>query len=178
MIRHLLKLVWHRKRANALITIEIFACFLIVFVVATFSVSLWSRWHAPLGFDWRNVWVMSVVSNVSHDVSGMHSTADVPAEMRTHAQQSADDVARLLRELKAFPQVEVAAAGAMTPYANRTWESVMEAGGRRVEVTGDNVTDDYVDPPQRRCPAREAGLRGPCRRPWGGSARHRRGVAP
>ena len=35
MIRHLLKLVWNRKRANTLILVEIFISFLVVFVVAT-----------------------------------------------------------------------------------------------------------------------------------------------
>jgi hypothetical protein len=33
MIRHLAKLVWHRKRANALLVLEIFTSFLVVFAV-------------------------------------------------------------------------------------------------------------------------------------------------
>ena len=32
MIRHLLRLVWNRKRANALIVAEIFVSFLVIFV--------------------------------------------------------------------------------------------------------------------------------------------------
>ena len=35
MIRHLLKLVWNRKRSNALIAVEIFISFLVVFGVVT-----------------------------------------------------------------------------------------------------------------------------------------------
>ena len=34
MMRHLLKLVWRRKRASGLIMVEIFLSFLVVFIVA------------------------------------------------------------------------------------------------------------------------------------------------
>ena len=40
MIRHLLKLVWHRKRANALVILEIFFSFLVMAVVLTAAASL------------------------------------------------------------------------------------------------------------------------------------------
>ena len=40
MIRHLLKLVWARKRANALLIVEIFFSFLVVFAVVTLAVSM------------------------------------------------------------------------------------------------------------------------------------------
>jgi len=35
VIRHLLRLVWNRKRSNALLMLEIFFSFLVVFAVAT-----------------------------------------------------------------------------------------------------------------------------------------------
>lgn len=143
MIRHLLKLVWHRKRANALLTIEIFASFLIVFVVATIGIALRARWNTPLGFDWHDVWVMSVESSVNRSVSGMHMTPGVGPD-RSHAKQSTEDVAALLQELKGFPEVEVAAASSMPPYSHRTWGTVMEVHGRRVDVTADNVSDDFA----------------------------------
>ena len=37
MIRHLLKLVWNRKRANALIILEIFISFLVLVAVLTMA---------------------------------------------------------------------------------------------------------------------------------------------
>jgi putative ABC transport system permease protein len=144
LIRHLLKLVWHRKRANALITGEILASFLIVFAVATLTISLWVRWKTPLGFGWRDVWVMNVVSSVNREVSGTHTTPNISVSEKTHAQQNADDVASILKELKAFPQIEVAAASAMSVYSQRTWTTVLTAKGRGVDVTADNVSDDYA----------------------------------
>ena len=38
MIRHLCKLVWNRKRANALTAFQIFISFLIVFITASIAV--------------------------------------------------------------------------------------------------------------------------------------------
>ena len=56
MIRHLLKLVWKRKRANALLIVEIFASFVVVFAVVTLAASMLMRWRKPLGFDYHDVW--------------------------------------------------------------------------------------------------------------------------
>ena len=60
MIRHLLKLVWNRKRSNALIILEICASFLVVFVVATLGLFFLDNYRRPLGFEWKNVWNVRV----------------------------------------------------------------------------------------------------------------------
>ena len=39
MTRHLVRLIWNRKRQNLLLTIEIFCAFLVVFVVALFGLT-------------------------------------------------------------------------------------------------------------------------------------------
>ena len=41
MIRHFLKLAWRRKRGNALLIVEVFASFLVVFAVATTAIDAW-----------------------------------------------------------------------------------------------------------------------------------------
>ncbi|MCP4664180.1 MAG: ABC transporter permease, partial [bacterium] len=41
MIRHLLKLVWNRKGANALITLEIFLSLLVVFALSAIVSYSW-----------------------------------------------------------------------------------------------------------------------------------------
>ncbi len=60
MIRHLLKLVWNRKRSNALMILEICASFLVVFVVATLGLFFLDNYRRPLGFEWKNVWNVRV----------------------------------------------------------------------------------------------------------------------
>jgi hypothetical protein len=56
VIRHLLKLAWHRKRSNALLLVEITASFLVVFAVAVLALYFGSNWRRPLGFDWKDTW--------------------------------------------------------------------------------------------------------------------------
>ena len=75
MIRHLLKLVWARKRANALLIIEIFFSFVVVFAVVTLATSMIIRWNKPLGFDYHNVWSASVSFP---RLSAMNDTDDAP----------------------------------------------------------------------------------------------------
>lgn len=145
MIRHLLKLVWHRKGANALIITEIFLSFLVVFVVVTLGVSLLSRWNAPVGFDWHDVWVMSITPVVREEHSGKRTTAVAPtAEQKTAEQRTADQVERVMRELRSFPQIESVAADAMAPFANRIWTTVFRPWGENVEITADQASDDYA----------------------------------
>lgn len=138
MIRHLLKVVWHRKRANALILAEIFLSFIVVFAVATIAVSLDSRWRSPLGFDWHNVWILDLDN--SPRVSGSRTVA-LPDEVQPQADNA---IARFVRELKTFPEVEIAAADAMPPYAERTWGSAMTPNGREVFITRDMASDDFA----------------------------------
>jgi putative ABC transport system permease protein len=132
VIRHLLKLVWARKRANALLIIEIFFSFVVVFAVVTLAASMITRWNKPLGFDYHDVWSAQVSFP---RLSAMNDTDDAPGRAA---------IAAMLREVKAQPQVESAAACDMPPYSNGTWISNMTANGHAIDVTSDNVSDDYA----------------------------------
>ncbi|ANM31692.1 hypothetical protein ABI59_22235 [Acidobacteria bacterium Mor1] len=59
MIRHLLKLVWNRKRANGLIMLEIFLSFMVVFLIASLALYMTHRYRLPVGFQWDNLWNLS-----------------------------------------------------------------------------------------------------------------------
>ena len=144
MITHLLKLVWHRKRANALVMAEIFVSFLIVFAVVTLAVSLLSRWNAPLGFEWQDVWAVSIDPMLREEHSGMRTSPGIPAEEVAKAQESANVVERIVRELRTYPEIEAAAADAMTPYSHKNWGSVLRPGGREILVMMDQASDDYA----------------------------------
>jgi putative ABC transport system permease protein len=130
VIRHLLKLVWNRKRANALIVAEIFVSFLVIFAVLTGSITFISNWMKPLGYDWHNVW-------------------DVPANVEMRIGQEPDPrvhetLMRLLGEIRSFPQVEVVAGSSTPPYAFSTQEWGTEVHGKQVHLLMDDVTDDFV----------------------------------
>jgi len=103
MIAHLFKLVWNRKRSNLLIVTEILLSFLVVFSLAATGLYLGQRFREPLGYDYRDVWDISVARNTGHDW-GPWTAADA-ATFR-----------RLLETLESMEQV-VAVAGSDTgPY--------------------------------------------------------------
>ncbi|HEX8170461.1 MAG TPA: ABC transporter permease [Thermoanaerobaculia bacterium] len=133
MIRHLLKLVWHRKRANALVAVEIFFSFLVVFAVVTGAIALITGWHRPLGFAWDDVWVIHVGG-----LGGPPEQLDSPDDpMR-------ETMARVVRETKAFPQVVAAGLSDTPPFGNGTSEGVWERNGRTVRITRDEVSDGFA----------------------------------
>ncbi|HKS24915.1 MAG TPA: ABC transporter permease [Thermoanaerobaculia bacterium] len=128
MIRHLLKLVWNRKRANALIMLEIFISFLVLVAVLTMAISTVGRWGQPLGFDYKDIWVIRMDFG----------------RLDVQSAEAAATLDRVMRELKTFPQIESLAASGMPPYSNSVWEGVWIIDGKRVELTRDEATDDYA----------------------------------
>jgi putative ABC transport system permease protein len=130
--RHLLKLVWRRKGANALIIVEIFFSFLVVFLVATAAVTLLAAWHRPLGYEWHDVRVI----DINHGSQSMpQETADDP---------NREPLARMLAEVKSFAEVEDAALDETPAFSNSTSSGNWDLNGRRVELTMDNVTDSFA----------------------------------
>ena len=126
MIRHLLKLVWNRKRMNALIILEIFFSFLVVFVVSTLGLYLWDNIHRPLGFSYKDVLVASINMQQAGD-----DTFDA-AQVATFE--------RLLAETKALPAVEAAAGVMITPYSGGNNDGVWQFNGRPIETDFNEAT--------------------------------------
>jgi len=129
MIRHLLKLVWNRKRANALIMIEIFFSFLVLVGVLTTALNTVGRWGQPLGFDWHDVWQVQVDYGRFED---------------EHDAASAAVMERVIRELKAFPQVESVGTSEVPPYSNGEWIGGSKIEGKKVVMMRDYVDDDFA----------------------------------
>lgn len=131
MIRHLLRLVWNRKRANALLIAEIFISFLVVFAVLTAAVSFGTSWSRPIGFDWNGVWDVSMDFDI--DARGDEG---VDAKLRPQ-------VKRMMDEIRGFPEVESAAGSNTPPYAFGSSVGRWTIKGREVTLIWDDVTDDF-----------------------------------
>jgi putative ABC transport system permease protein len=58
MIRHALKLVWNRRRANALLGVELLISFLVLVAILTVSMHFLDNWRRPLGFRYDDVWLL------------------------------------------------------------------------------------------------------------------------
>lgn len=133
MTRHLLKLVWNRKRTNALIILEIFFSFLVVFVVATLGIYFWDNYRQPLGYSWENVWRISV------DMKAGNEDDDATKAARLKVLE------RLLGEVERLEPVESAAAAMVSPYDQGGWTSGMNIEGKDVEMEADAVSDRFAE---------------------------------
>ncbi len=60
MIKHLFKLIWNRKKSNFLMMIGIFISFLALYLVTTTINYNIGNYLKPLGFSYKNVWVLSM----------------------------------------------------------------------------------------------------------------------
>jgi hypothetical protein len=65
MMWHVCKLIWHRKRTNLLLMIEIFFSVLVLFGVAALGVYMAENWRRPIGFTPDNLWVVNVDMRVT-----------------------------------------------------------------------------------------------------------------
>jgi len=150
MIRHLLKLVWNRKRPNLLIAIEILLSFLVLVAVTTVAVFYVDNYQKPLGFDVDRIWTISVETHESGGRSSttIESTGADPAAAVTRASQARiarrEQLGRLLLTLRDLREVESAAAVAVIPYGSSTWTSDVELGGKRHRYGANSGTDDLA----------------------------------
>lgn len=60
MIRHVFRLAWQRKKANALLILELLVIFLILFGCAAFALHQLRLYRLPLGFEYRNAWFIEI----------------------------------------------------------------------------------------------------------------------
>jgi putative ABC transport system permease protein len=129
MMRHLLRLVWNRKRTNALLIVEIFFSFLVVFAVGTLGVFSWDSYRRPLGYDWRNLWMAQIdMQQVSDD---------------TFTQAQVDQFARLLKEVQSLDAVESAAGTMAVPYDFGSYVTVGDFNGKNLNIEFSEVTQDF-----------------------------------
>jgi len=150
MIRHLLKLVWNRKRSNLLIAIEILLSFIVLTAVATLVVFYVDNYRRPLGFDVDNIWTVSIEM---HGPMGRASTTVVndgtapeavaAAETLRHTRER-DLIAQLLLAVRDMPEVEAVAGAAIVPYSGNSWNSDIEINGKRYRYGADAGTDDFA----------------------------------
>jgi putative ABC transport system permease protein len=133
MTRHLLKLVWNRKRTNVLIILEIFFSFLVVFLVSTLGIFVWDNYRLPLGFSYQNVWRISVDAKQVSD--------DDP----TGVAEGAKVFARLLEEVRKLAPVEAAAGALVSPYEQGGMGGNWTIDGKEVVMELDKVDEGFAD---------------------------------
>ena len=126
MNRHLLKLVWNRKKTNALVVLEIFISFVVVFAVAAIMAVLANNYRQPLGFSYHNVLTI------------------VPAMPPGDEKENAQRFETVLAAVRSTPGVESVAGIMFEPYFEANNTGMWEIDGRRIEFDRNYATDDFA----------------------------------
>jgi putative ABC transport system permease protein len=131
MLKHLFKLVWNRKRSSALLIIEIFFSFIVVFAVVTIGAFYVDNYRQPLGFTYENVWNISINMNqISDDYWSPEQVATVN---------------QLFLAARDFQEVEAVAGALSAPYDFGGRTSGMEIHGKRAEAQVNEVTNEFKE---------------------------------
>jgi putative ABC transport system permease protein len=128
MIRHLLKLAWHRKRANALLMLEIAVSFLVLFAVTGGTAWFAYVYSLPTGFVRDGVWAIQI--------------SQAGGDERASSPESKQALARLLAEARTIDGVQAAALAYGVPYDGRVWDWEEDRDGLRFSTEMDQVSDD------------------------------------
>jgi putative ABC transport system permease protein len=131
MIRHVFKLIWHRKRSNLLLMAEVFFSVLVLFGVGALGVYMAENWYRPIGFTPDNLWIV----NVDMRVTG--NDTFTPLQVET--------IQRVLAAARELPEVENVAGALLPPYFIGASNRAYEKNGPRIEYGNNEVTDEFKD---------------------------------
>jgi putative ABC transport system permease protein len=131
MIRQLVKLCWNRKRSQALVAVEVFFSFLVVFAVMTVAVYNVHNYRQPLGFDYRDVLNVNLTSISDVAAGGQKAVTGEVAR-------------RLLGEVAGLEAVSEVAGTAVPAFDLTGMSDLVEHRGRRLESYNTEVTDDFA----------------------------------
>ena len=113
-----------------MVMMEIFLSFLVLFAVLSFTFSAIGRWNDPLGYDWHDVWIVSL---------------NVPGHEPGETDLFKPTLDRLLRETKAFNEIVATSLADTPPYNLSTNAGAWQIGGKVVRITRDDATDGFAD---------------------------------
>lgn len=129
MTRHLLRLIWNRKRSNFLIMLEILCAFLVLEGVVLMATHYANNYRQPLGFSIERTWAVNMDPKRS------------PDDKTVRAAQMAI-VRQLLNVVRDLPEVEAACVGFTAPYGNSSWGSGFKVNGREIDHSANSGSED------------------------------------
>ncbi len=116
MFTHLVKLIWNKKKQNALLIAEMFISFIVMFAVLTMVVYSYNNYRQPMGFEYNDVWVVNFTP--PENITGNDSVAIFHEGLKN-----------LLRSM---PQiVEVSFSGNNIPFSANTSNNMVNFENRR-----------------------------------------------
>lgn len=128
MFTHILKMVWNRKKSNALIVAEIAIAFLVVFSLAALALRNYQLYQTPLGFDYQNMWRVTIKPSAQ-----WQPERDLVA------------VKQILTELERQPEVAKAHLLDNPTFMNWSWTSSYDFNGKEIRYTGNRFDDGAAE---------------------------------
>ena len=130
MIKHLLKLVWNRKRGNILITLEIFVCFLVLFATVVMVGYYANNYRQPLGYEYKNVWIVG---------TSLSTLADLEREQKDVMKKW---TAAFYEALRNMPEIEAVSTIGQAPYTYSWHSAGFEYRGKHIDTSVNEGSDD------------------------------------
>ncbi len=132
MTRHVMKLIWNRKRANGLIRVELLAGLIVLCAVLTTGLDMLHRWQFPLGFETTDCWEVGI--------SGF-GYFDLEDEEAAAATETFKELRRAVADL---PMVEQAALVFNAPLSDMSSITATTINGQEV-----HMQQVYLEPEAR-----------------------------
>lgn len=128
MLKHLLKLIWNKKKQNSLLISEMLISFLVIFAVFTFAVYAYRNYTEPMGMNYQHTWTVSYNNSLN--------TKNNDSLMLYYQ--------TLKQNLKAMPQVvEASYTSSNTPFGTNHMSTNYKVKGKNVGADNFFVEDDY-----------------------------------
>jgi putative ABC transport system permease protein len=127
MFKHLFKLIWNKKKQNALLMFEIFISFMVLFAVFTLMVFYYNNYKKPMGLDYENVWAVGYNNQLQTD------NGDSLKMFYETLRQS----------IKSIPQVkEISFSADNIPFSQSTSQNGFKHNGKNVNSVNWYFTED------------------------------------
>ena len=128
MIRHIFKLLWFKRKSNALMVLEIFLAFLVLFAATSFVIYQLKLLNNPLGFETKDRWMVSLDGIYQKDSA-----------------EAAQILDQLKSDLENCPIVEnVGFSSSIAPFLNNTSVTSNDDMGFNVKTHLADVDEGYA----------------------------------
>ncbi len=129
MIKHILTLIWNKRRKNFLLFLEIFLAFAVLFAVFTFAIQSFRTYSTPLGFDTENSWVAFLDWDEAIDSAAL-------VNMKLQLERELEDKA----EIQSISYI-----GNVTPLSNSMWRTTNDDNGFELSTLIIQCDEDYLE---------------------------------
>lgn len=145
MIKHLLKLIWNRKRSNLLMILEIFFSFLVLFAISGLLIYNFTNYVRPLGFKYENVWSISF-KKVDQQELGNSNVVSEGEQKLERERKLKRQHQTILKQLEIYPQIEAFSASfANVPFSFNTMNNAVSYGNSSITSFNFFSDDHYPD---------------------------------